>query len=44
MQIGDKTRHVISKGKKTTEVVYKTYVGKHLGKAKYASQTKHERN
>jgi hypothetical protein len=47
MTVGDKTRHVISKGKNKgrdiVEVVYKAYLGKVGGKARYASNTRHER-
>lgn len=46
MNIGDKTRTVISKGKKngrkTEQVVYKTLVGRSKGRPLYASKTKHE--
>lgn len=42
--IGTTTRHVISKGKSTTEVVYKTHVSNHKGRPIYASRTKHEPN
>ncbi len=48
MKIGTVTRTVISKskrkrkGKETQEVVYKTHVSNHKGRAIFASQTKHE--
>jgi hypothetical protein len=46
MKIGDIQRVVISnyyrKDKKMQQVVYKTYLGKHGGKAKFGSQTRHE--
>lgn len=44
MEKGYIEKQTISKGKKTTEVVYKTYLGKHRGKALWSSQTKHELN
>lgn len=44
MAIGNVTRHIISKGKSTTEVVYKTHVSNSKGRPIYASQTKHELN
>lgn len=47
MIVGQQTRHVISKGrvkgKDSVQVVYKTYLGKVGGKARYSSQTRHER-
>lgn len=48
MKIGEQTKHFISKSirrrhmKDTQEVVYKTYLGKHNGKALFSSTTKHE--
>lgn len=48
MKVGEKTKHIISKSsrrrhmKDTQEVVYKTYLGKHNGKAIFSSETKHE--
>jgi hypothetical protein len=36
-------RIVISKGRKTTQVVYKTTAGSRNGKQKYTSFTKHEK-
>ena len=42
--IGTVTKQTISKGAKTTEVVYKTHIGNKKGKPMYASKTKHERN
>jgi len=46
MKVGDITRTVISTSKKLrgeSEVVYKTYLGQHKGKARYSSKTKHEK-
>jgi hypothetical protein len=47
MQVGETTKHIISKGsvkgKASVEVVYKTYLGKVGGKARYSSRTRHER-
>jgi len=48
MAIGTVIKTVISKSKRrrknkeTQQVVYKTHVANHKGKAIYASQTKHE--
>ena len=44
MKVGDVTRTVISASKKKVghQVVYKTYLGQHKGKARYSSQTRHE--
>lgn len=48
MEIGDKTRHVISKsvrnrhGKQAEQVVYKTAAYRVKGVMKYISQTRHE--
>lgn len=44
MTVGDVTRTVISASKKKVghQVVYKTYLGQHKGKARYSSQTRHE--
>ncbi len=49
MEVGTTTRTVIStaqkqkKGIRTAQVVYKTYEGKHKGKARYSSKTRHEK-
>lgn len=49
MKIGDQTREVISRRKKryqgkhqTAMVIYKTFLGKWNGKARYHSVTRHE--
>ena len=41
MEIGDTTTHIISKGRKTTEVVFKTFIGRMNGKPKFSSRTRH---
>ena len=46
MKVGDIIRIVISTSKKSrgeSEVVYKTYLGRHNGKDRYSSKTKHEK-
>lgn len=43
MKIGDVEKIVVSKGKKTTEVIYKTYTHNYKGKKKFRSKTKHEK-
>lgn len=44
MKTGDTTRHLISKGRKTREVVYKTFEGRINGRPIYSSRTRHYLN
>ncbi len=44
MEKGHIEKQTISKGRKSTEVVYKTFLGKHKGKPLWKSETKHELN
>jgi len=41
MEKGYQEKVTISKGKKSTEIVIKTYLGKHRGKPLWKSETKH---
>lgn len=48
MKVGDTIKELISKSirrrhmKNTQEIVVKTYMGKHLGRPWYTSETRHE--